>query len=262
MVARRVGIAMLLLLAATSVAAVPTHRSTIRLPSPLPARTLHLPILMYHRIDTLKPTLPAITLRLTVAPSEFAAQMTWLARHGYHAVSQLQAFDALEYGKPLPAKPFMITFDDGYRDVLGKASPVLERLRMPATEYVITDRMHDPSFLNWGNLFALEQRGFTIGSHTVTHVDLTALPSSDAFAQLRNSRLALQQHLHRQVPWFAYPAGRFDASVVALARRAGYVLAVTTQPGSAQSAQHPLELHRFEVLDSTSIAELAALVGG
>ena len=50
--------------------------------------------------------------------------MTWLRAHGYHAVSALQAFEALEYGKRLPSKPVMITFDDGYRDVLWQAAPV------------------------------------------------------------------------------------------------------------------------------------------
>ncbi len=215
---------------------------------------------MYHRIDVLKPSLPAITMRLTVAPAEFAAQMRWLATHGYHAVTQRQAFAALVYGAPLPSKPVMITFDDGYRDVLGKASPVLERLHMPATEYVITDRMRDPSFLDWGNLFALERRGFTIGSHTVTHMNLTTLSASAALAELRDSRLTLQRHLHHQVPWLAYPEGGVDAQVIALARKVGYVLAVTTQPGTTQSARAPLALHRLEILDTTSVAELAALL--
>lgn len=215
---------------------------------------------MYHRIDKLKATLPAITLRLTVAPAEFATQMRWLVSHGYHAVTPLQAFDALEHDAPLPAKPVMITFDDGYRDVLGNASTVLEQLRMPATEYVITDRMHDPSFLDWGNLFALEQRGFTIGSHTVTHTKLTTLSPSAALAELLDSRLQLQRHLRHQVPWLAYPEGGVDATVVALARRAGYVLAMTTEPGTQQSARKPLELHRIEILDTTSVAQLAAFL--
>lgn len=230
------------------------------LPTHLPSRTLDLPILMYHRIGKLKATLPAITLRLTVAPAEFAAQMNWLATHGYHAITQLQAFAALERGASLPAKPVMITFDDGYRDVLGQASPVLERLHMPATEYVITDRMRDPSFLDWGNLFALQQRGFTIGSHTVTHRNLTTLSPAAGFAELLDSRLTLQRHLHHQVPWLAYPEGGVNSTVVALARQAGYVLGVTTEPGTAQSARNPLELHRIEVLDSTSVAELSALL--
>jgi peptidoglycan/xylan/chitin deacetylase (PgdA/CDA1 family) len=235
----------------------------LRLPARPPARTLRLPILMYHRIDAVKPSLPAITQRLTVDPRVFAAQMRWLKAHGYHAVTQLQAFRALEQGAPLPRRPIMITFDDGYRDVLGKASPILERLGMPATAYVITDRISgpDPSFLTWGNLRALEQRGIAIGSHTVHHLELTRLGDEQALAELADSRRLLERKLGHPVQWFAYPGGAEDPRVVALVRAAGYVLAVTTEPGAVQSAADPLTLHRYEVLDTTGVAGLAALLG-
>jgi len=80
--------------------------------------------------------------------------------------------------------------------------------------------------------------------------------------ELRNSRRRLERHLNEPVQWFAYPAGAYDARIVNLARRAGYVLAVTTQPGAVQSAQTPLELHRYEILDSTHVSGLAALLAG
>ena len=240
----------------------PPAPSVLRLSASAPGGTLTLPILMYHRIDALAPSLVPITRRLTVAPADFAAQMRWLKRHGFHAVSQLQAFDALERGGHLPAKPIMITFDDGYRDVYKNALPVLVRLRIPATAYVITGRIGgpDPSFLTWGELRILERGGVAIGSHTVTHADLTALDDAHALAELRDSRAILQRRLHHPVQWFAYPYGAEDARVVALARRAGYVLAVTTRPGDTQSAATPLELRRDEILDTTGVSGLAALL--
>src|SRR4029077_19417069 len=144
-------------------------------------------ILMYHRVAPTLPAGPPITRRLTVASSDFAAQMEWLKRHGWHAVTQRQVFAALERGARLPRKPVAITFDDGYRDVLWNASPVLRRLHMPATEYVITDRISggDVSFLTWPQLRRLERAGIAIGSHTVTHADLTTLSSPRALAELR-----------------------------------------------------------------------------
>jgi peptidoglycan/xylan/chitin deacetylase (PgdA/CDA1 family) len=234
----------------------------LRLPQPLPDRTIELPILMYHRIGPLTPSLPAITKSLTVTPADFQAEVEWLSAHGYHAVSQLQAFEALEYGKPLPSKPVMITFDDGYRDVLWHAAPVLHRLHMPATAYIITDRVDgpDPSFLTWPELVRLEKLGFTIGSHTVHHLDLTSLSAADALSELADSKRTLEQHLGHPIQFFAYPAGRENPSVVALALKAGYVLAVTTQPGSTQSAQDPLTLHRYEVLDTTGVSGVASFV--
>src|SRR5512143_437547 len=104
-------------------------------------RAFVLPILEYHRIGPPGPRLPALTDRLTVDPAGFAAQMEWLKRHGFHAVTMQQAYEALTRGRRLPSRPVMVTFDDGYRDVLWNAAPVLHRLRMPATEFVITGRV-------------------------------------------------------------------------------------------------------------------------
>lgn len=243
------------------------HRPAARpqvlsLPATLPQRSVTLPILMYHRIGRIGPNLAPITQRLTVTPGDFAAQMRWLRQNGFHAVSQLQAFDALERGAKLPSRPVMITFDDGYRGVWANALPVLMRMHMPATAYVITDRISngDPSFLTWSQLRALEANGVTVGSHTVTHPDLTTLDDTRALAELTNSRQALERRLGRPVQWFAYPAGAEDARIVGLTHRAGYVLAVTTKPGSVQSAADPLELHRYEVLDSTHVTGLAQLL--
>jgi peptidoglycan/xylan/chitin deacetylase (PgdA/CDA1 family) len=255
----RFALAVLLALVCAAAAA-----GDLRLPRPLPDRTIQLPVLMYHRIGPVLPTLPPITQRLTVSPQAFAAQTAWLRAHGYHAVSALQAFEALEYGKRLPPKPVMITFDDGYRDVLWQAAPVLHRRHMPATEFVITDRISGPdtSFLTWPQLAHLERLGIAIGSHTVDHLDLTSLSPSGARAELQDSRRTLEQHLGHPVQWFAYPAGRENASVVALALEAGYVLGLTTQPGSTQAASDPLTLHRYEVLNTTGVGGLASMLGG
>jgi peptidoglycan/xylan/chitin deacetylase (PgdA/CDA1 family) len=190
--------------------------------------------------------------------------MRWLSGHGFHAVTPLELFDALERGRPLPPKPVLITFDDGYRDVLGKAAPVLHRLHMPAVAFVITDRISgpDPSFLTWGMLARLERLGVAVGSHTVSHRDLTTLSGADLATELGGSRRALERHLGHPVQWLAYPAGAEDAVVLAAARRAGYVLGLTTRPGTSQPADDPLELRRDEILDTTGVAGLAALLGG
>ena len=239
------------------------RRTLLVLPSPLPQRSVRVPILMYHRIGPLSVSLPAITRALTVSPRSFTAQMSWLARHGYHAITQEQLFGALEHGAPLPRRPVMITFDDGYRDVLWNAAPVLARLHFAATAYVITGRISgdDSSFLTWPQLRRLERLGVEIGSHTVHHVELPRLSDTAALAELTASRRALEAYLGHPVQWFAYPAGRENLRVVQLVAQAGYVLAVTTQPSALQSATAPLLLHRYEVLDTTGVRGLAALVG-
>jgi peptidoglycan/xylan/chitin deacetylase (PgdA/CDA1 family) len=251
------------LAAATIVGATAAGRPPpLRLPASLPSRVLRVPILMYHRIDYPNRSLPSLTQRLTVDPRDFAAQMRWLKRHGFHTLTQRQLFAALEYGARLPRRPVMITFDDGYRDVFGKASATVKRFGIKATAYVITSRISgsDPSFLTWPQLKALERRGIEIGSHTVHHYSLTGLSTAAARQELTASRRVLERRLGHPVQWFAYPSGAVDARIVALVRRAGYVLAVTTHAGSLQDARAPLELRRYEILDSTGVSGVAALL--
>ncbi len=227
-----------------------------------PGRSIDVPVLMYHRIGRLPDAPTPTSTKLTVQPRVFAAQMEWLARHGFHAITVAQLYAALERRAPLPSHPVLITFDDGYRDILFNAAPVLHRLGMPAAAFIITDRVGgpDPSFLTWRQLRALERDGFTIGSHTVHHLPLPSLPSAQVLAELTRSRATLQQHLGEPVDWFAYPDGAENAAVVRLVEKAGYRLAFTTQTGFTQYAREPLLLHRDEIPRSDGLAGFAALL--
>ena len=216
---------------------------------------------MYHRVHAAP---PSSQRALTVHPVDFARQMRWLKQHGYRTITQRELYDALFFGKRLGPKPILITFDDGYSDVFHKALPVLKRLDMRATAYVISGRTlkSDTVFLTWHLLRALERDGVEIGSHTITHRDLTSLSDGEALRELVRSRRAFERRLGHPVPWRAYPFGRYDSRIERLARRAGYMLAVTTEYGIVQSARRPLALSRLRILDSTGVAGLAAMLGG
>jgi peptidoglycan/xylan/chitin deacetylase (PgdA/CDA1 family) len=224
-------------------------------------RELRVPILMYHRVHAAP---PPSQRALTVHPGDFARQMRWLKQRGYRTITQRELYDALFLGKRLGPKPILITFDDGYSDVFHKALPVLKRLDMRATAYVISGRTlkSDTVFLTWHLLRALERDGVEIGSHTITHPDLTSLSDGEALRELVQSRRAFERRLGHPVPWLAYPFGRYDSRIERLARRAGYVLAVTTEYGVVQSARRPFALSRLRILDSTGVSGLAAMLAG
>jgi peptidoglycan/xylan/chitin deacetylase (PgdA/CDA1 family) len=225
----------------------------------LARNAVDVPILEYHRVGP-EPVGSVLTDALTVGIADFRAQMEWLHAAGFHAVTPTELFDALVFGTRLPSRPIMLTFDDGYRDVLWNAAPLLRRLRLHATAFIITARVDgpDPSFLTWPELRRLERLGFDVGSHTVDHPDLTTLAPGKLAYELDESRTVLQQRLGRAVRWLSYPIGAFDPEVVAAALRAGYLLAFTEQPGIRQT--DPLELHRYEILDSTGVGGLKALL--
>jgi peptidoglycan/xylan/chitin deacetylase (PgdA/CDA1 family) len=277
---RRCGLALVLLLAAALVPAgegalaagsrgpdtsppLKTTPPPLRLPARPPPLTVHLPILMYHRIDRITPGMPWITRALTVSPGVFRAQMAWITSHGYHTVTQMQVWNALMHRRRLPARPVMLTFDDAYRDVVTYAGPIIRRNHAHATAYVITDRLSHgrvTPWMTWGQLRVLERDGFDIGSHTVSHVDLVAVSPAQARLQLRASRFALERFLHLPVQWLAYPFGKVDPAVEELARKAGYVLAVTTQSGTVQRADQALLLDRREITNTTGVAGLARVL--
>jgi peptidoglycan/xylan/chitin deacetylase (PgdA/CDA1 family) len=218
---------------------------------------------MYHRIDYVGASTPAVTKALTVSPEDFRREMRWLKRHRYHTITQRSLFSALMCGSHLPRKPIVVSFDDGYRDVYRYAAPVIERFGMRAISYVITERISgdDPSFLTWKQVRSFEKRGVEIDSHTVSHASLTSLSDSAALAELTRSRKKLERKLDHRVPWLAYPYGDYDAHVESLARQARYKLAVTTDWGTLQSAKRPFALKRLRVLDSTGVSGLAAMLG-
>ncbi|MFM8612661.1 MAG: polysaccharide deacetylase family protein [Actinomycetota bacterium] len=216
------------------------------LPRPLPDRTLDVPILMYHRI---------------------ARQMAWLADAGYASITQRQLFAALMEGAPLPERPVLITFDDGYREIAETAAPIMARHGLTGTAYVITDRiLADPAaaplWMTEDQLRDLAAAGWDIGSHTVTHQELTLVDEATALRELRASRFRLERILGRPVQWFCYPVGEYDTASEGLVRRAGYVLAVTTDEGTLQRADQPLLLQRVRVSDDTGVAGLRARLGG
>jgi peptidoglycan/xylan/chitin deacetylase (PgdA/CDA1 family) len=236
----------------------------LTLPATLPQRQIRVPILMYHRINVSPPGTSSMERRLTVHPADFARQMRWLKQHGYRAVTQRELFDALFLGRRLAPKPILITFDDGYRDLYENASQVLAQLDMRATAYVISGRTKNgyPTFLTWRLLRQLEARGIEIGSHTATHASLPSLSDADVLRELVQSRLAFERRLGHPVQWLAYPGGAYDGRIERLAKRAGYVLAVTTEHGSVHSARRPFALPRLRVSDSTGVAGLAAMLKG
>lgn len=235
----------------------------LTLPDPLPNRTIKVPILMYHRIAVLQGDEPAVTQALTVDPGEFRLQMQWLKERGYTTITQLQLFKALEQGGPLPDKPIMLTFDDGYRGIATIAAPIMSQAGFVGTAYVITDRIavnpkRAPTWLTWRQLRILEQRGWDIGSHTVSHTEIPHMSETAALQTLRASRFALERRLGHPVQWFCYPAGAVDAKSVDWVRKAGYVLATTTQEGDVHSAADPLRLSRVRVSNTTGVRGLAA----
>lgn len=241
-----------------------TGSSAYSLPARLPAsaKAVDVPILMYHYVDSTPPPTGPYSAGLTVNTARFEAEMNYLADDGYHAVTLEQIYAAMAGEARLPAKPVAITFDDGGLDDYTVAFPILRAHHLVATFFVITGFVGKTVCVSWPDVKVMHASGMEIESHTVRHDDLTTLPQSRLAAELSDSRNALIRELNEDPIALAYPSGAFNQSVEVAARKAGYLLAVTTKPGRVLSPTAPYDWPRLRVASGLSLAGFERLVDG
>jgi len=212
------------------------------------------PILMYHVIAT--PPAGVAYPDLFVRPSDFAGEMRWLAKHGYHGVTLRQTYDYWRDGSPLPAHSVVVSFDDGTLGQQTHAAPVLRRLHWPAVLNLKVRALQSPYALPPWRVRDLIAKGWEIDAHTITHVDLTKVGDAELWQEVHGSRTAIQRMFHVPVDFFCYPAGRYDARVIAAVRRAGYLGATTTNYGLARPGNLYV-LSRIRINGSDGVAGFA-----
>ena len=227
-----------------------------------PGGPVVVPILMYHHIDIAGPTADAIRQDLSVRPVSFAAQMSYLARNGYHTLSVPDLVDHLATGKPLPQSPVVLTFDDGYLDNYTNAFPVLRDAGFTGTFFIITDFAGQGEYMSWDQAAEMAASGMDLESHTLDHPDLSVLPADRLSRQLTESRAILEKRLGKPVRYLSYPAGRYNGAVMRAAEQAGYLGAVTTMYGESHAWGSQFELTRVRVRGTDNLDVFAQKVHG
>jgi len=221
-------------------------------------RTLR--VLMYHKVNDV----PAN--RMSMPVSLFDEQMAQLGELGYTAVGLDAVLAHYATGASLPKGAVLITFDDGYRDNLENAAPILRRYGYPAVQFVPLGYVGDPLPLpheealaargvlnrtaDWGELAELEREGIRIESHGISHRPLADLELDEAAREIVVSKLRLEERLGRPVRAFSYVKGseaHYKPVHLSLVRQAGYDVAFTSISGANGAGTDPLQLHRYNV---------------
>jgi len=217
-------------------------------------------VLMYHKVNDLPNN------RMSMPVSLFDDQMAELGELGYTVVD-LDAVLAHYIGRqPLPDGAVLITFDDGYRDNLENAAPVLKKYGYPAVQFVPIAYVGDSQPLphekylsahgvfnptvDWDEIRELERHGVRIESHGISHRPLAELEIDEAAREIAISKLKLEERLGRLVQAFSYVKGsEADYKPVhpSLVRQAGYDLAFTAVSGANSPSSDPLQLRRYNV---------------
>lgn len=226
------------------------------------------PILMYHSIAH-EPTLE--TRELSVSPGAFAEQLELLGERGFTPLGTAELGAVWRTpGRVLPARPVLITFDDGYEGVHRHALPVLAKHGFASTLFVSTGWLrgaHDTGggldvMLDWGQVRELAAAGTEIGGHSHTHPELDQLDDDGLWFELSHCREIVADELGTQPASFAYPYGYSSRRVRFMVRTAGFAQALAVGNGLARRAQGPYALRRVTVRRSTGIEEFERLVEG
>ncbi len=209
------------------------------------------PVLTYHRFGD------NCDSPLCMPAEVFEAQMRYLKANGYHSVTPEELLAFLQYRRPLPKKSVWITMDDGYRSTYHVAYPILKKYGFTATLFIYTDFVGVSRLaVTWPQLKEMQTNGFSIGSHTITHSDLTKPRPEESDAdfikrvrrELEESKRIIDKKLQQHTFVLAYPFGYYDRRAINLAQEAGYSLAASVRRGGNPFFANPLALKRDQVL--------------
>jgi peptidoglycan/xylan/chitin deacetylase (PgdA/CDA1 family) len=172
----------------------------------------------------------------SVAITAFQEQISWLRRHGFEIIHLSSLHRLLIEGSAKNLnKKVVVTFDDGYKDFLTNALPVLKRNEAPATVFIVTEMLGQLAswsrsgsrvrLMSEDEIVFIKTEGISIGSHTAGHVDLTLLEEKELVRQLCDSYDKLTR-LGESFYSFSYPWGQSSTQVRNAVKACGYVCAV------------------------------------
>jgi peptidoglycan/xylan/chitin deacetylase (PgdA/CDA1 family) len=221
-------------------------------------RQVRVPILYYHYIGNNPNPEDKARYSLSIAPDKFEEEMDYLAKQGYTPITLDTMYAGLKGNASLPAKPVILTFDDGYIDFYLNAYPVLKRYNFHAVVFIPTGLMDQGYYLHWNQIKEMDATGLiTFEAHSVTHPNLVSLSQNDIEFQVTESKKVLESQLGKPVNFFCYPYGSSNEVSWTAVKNAGYLGAVGTWGGVIESEGNIFNMPRERMggdIDITTFA--------
>src|SRR5271169_4263743 len=210
--------------------------------------------LMYHELELegrklcqSEPGYVRYILRL----ESFSNQMAWIKASGWRG---LNVGEALRY----PAEPGVcITFDDGCETDLIAAAPVLREFGCNATFYLTAGFLGTPGYLNAHQVRELDEQGFQIGCHSMTHPYLSDLTEPELEREVVGAKLQIEQIVGHAIEHFSCPGGRYDPRTLQMARQAGFATVANSEFHANSSSTSRYELGRVAMLRDLTIEQFS-----
>ena len=240
------------------------------------ARGASVPILYYHRVQPVPADFSKWTkarqrrfLQYDAIPAAFVAQLDWLRANGYTTILPGDLAAHWDYGKPLPPKPVIITFDDGSRSWTKRVMPELRERGMVAEFYLTLDAIKVDA-IDWGDIRALVAAGNGIGAHDVHHVQIAGLPGKRTtsvpvmWKEINDIRAVILAHTGVAPDSMAYVGGGYDDTLMGLVAAAGYTTARSINRGIVQTVgrRYRLRVVRIGASDDVIDPRKQTLVPG
>ena len=238
---------------------IPTFTFTPTL-TPLPLWVMQgpneviVPILLYHHIG-----IPQSESLYYISPFEFEKQMFLLREWGYETISVELLVRAIKEGAELPPKPIILTFDDGGETVFTNALPILQKYGFTGSAYIVHNYVGINAYMNTEQIRTLYAAGWEIGSHSLSHVDLT-VRTDRQIDEIVDSRTKLQALLGLPILTFAYPFGAYDKDALHYVHFAGYSAAMGLGNDTLQGNKNLFYLYRMVVNGNQNLESFALLL--
>jgi peptidoglycan/xylan/chitin deacetylase (PgdA/CDA1 family) len=204
---------------------------------------------MYHHISELPPDSDAVRYDLSVTPKDFRIQLRYLRDNGYETISLNDLALYLTVGKPLPPKPVVLTFDDGYADVYTYAFPLLQKFGFTGTFFLISSPIdaHNPDFVSLDQVIEMHAAGMKFEPHSYDHPDMRNRGQNFVVFQIVAPKQAIEARTGETCRFFAYPAGRYDQLVIDVLRSANFWGGVLTEQGATHTVDDLFVLKRVRI---------------
>lgn len=207
-------------------------------------------------------------------PHRFREQIAYLKKAGYRAVSLDAVYNYFIGGASLPPKPVVITFDDGFRDNIENAYPILKEYGMCFTIFLPTghvgfsNRWNAPEGITQRQLLTWEEVRLLANdplisfcAHSCTHPKLTQITESQVRDELNRSKKELEGHTGRPCHHLAYPYGDSNEAVHRIAMETGFHTACTTMWGHNRQGCDLFALYRIGIRNEDTLSDFKRVLG-
>ncbi|MBF1326856.1 MAG: polysaccharide deacetylase family protein [Megasphaera micronuciformis] len=206
-----------------------------------------IPVLMYHMIGDIEDN------DAVLKESHLREQMKFLKDNGFHPLTLDQLYEYVMFNKPVPEKPVVITFDDGYVDTYSIVMPLMKEYGFACTVFIPTYDADQGTRLSWNQIKEMQASGMTIAGHGYHHERLAQMNEDVLNREVAMCQKELKEQLGITNEYYCYPYGSNDEASQKAMKKNGIKLAFTMNPGWVKYGDNPYALKRIWIGNAVDI---------